>query len=100
VALASGGNAPAAARTALASGLALSSPNSGYPIAAFAGALGVSLCGPASYFGEIHEKPFIGDGPRPGTLDLARALPLYWNSYALAAALSLLVAWGASSLWL
>jgi adenosylcobinamide-phosphate synthase len=73
-------------------GMLLPSPNSGYPIAAFAGALAVKLCGPARYFGELKEKPFIGDGPRPGVPDLARALALYWNSYALAAVLSILAA--------
>ena len=26
-----------------------------------AGALGIRLAGPASYFGQIHDKPFIGD---------------------------------------
>ncbi|MEY8387543.1 adenosylcobinamide-phosphate synthase CbiB [Oscillospiraceae bacterium 38-13] len=36
------------------------SPNSGQPEAAMAGALGLRLGGPASYFGEVHDKPFIG----------------------------------------
>jgi adenosylcobinamide-phosphate synthase len=79
-------------RRAFADGGKLSSPNSGYPIAAFAGALGVMLCGPVSYFGVLNDKPFIGDGPRPDKLCLKRALILYWNSYALAAALSALLA--------
>ena len=30
-----------------------------------AGALGLRLCGPASYFGVPHEKPYIGDDGRP-----------------------------------
>ena len=30
-----------------------------------AGALGLRLCGPASYFGVVHDKPFIGDDTRP-----------------------------------
>ncbi|MCP4137226.1 MAG: cobalamin biosynthesis protein CobD [bacterium] len=38
-----------------------SSPNSGYPEAAAAGALGIRLGGPASYFGTVQEKPYIGD---------------------------------------
>ena len=38
------------------------SPNSGQSEAAVAGALGVRLGGPASYFGERREKPYIG-GP-------------------------------------
>ena len=37
------------------------SPNSGYPEAAVAGALGVRLGGSGLYFGDIVEKPIIGD---------------------------------------
>jgi adenosylcobinamide-phosphate synthase len=78
-------------RCALENGRKLSSPNSGYPIAAFAGALGVKLCGPVSYFGKVKDKPFIGDGPRPDVSCLKRAVVLYWNSYALAAAGAVLI---------
>ena len=50
------------------------SPNAGQCEAAMAGALGVRLCGPASYFGERHEKPYIGDDTRPvGAEDIPRA---------------------------
>ncbi|PHR26914.1 MAG: cobalamin biosynthesis protein CobD [Desulfotalea sp.] len=38
-----------------------SSPNAAHPEAAVAGALTIQLGGPSSYFGEIVEKPFIGD---------------------------------------
>jgi len=41
------------------------SPNGGYPEAAMAGALGLQLGGPNSYFGKIVEKPVIGDDTRP-----------------------------------
>lgn len=43
------------------------SPNAGYPEAAFAGALGVQLGGPAHYFGcdRPVEKPTIGDSSMP-----------------------------------
>ena len=41
------------------------SPNSAQCEAVMAGALGVRLCGPASYFGQVHEKPWIGDDLRP-----------------------------------
>ncbi len=41
------------------------SPNAGYPEAALAGALGVQLGGPSSYFGRVVKKPIIGDGLRP-----------------------------------
>lgn len=50
------------------------SPNSAQCEAAMAGALGLRLCGPASYFGEKHDKPWIGDRRReivPG--DIRRA---------------------------
>jgi adenosylcobinamide-phosphate synthase len=73
-------------------GRALASPNSGYPIAAFAGALGVTLCGPVRYFGVVSEKPYIGNGPRPTILDVAGALSLYWNTLALASVLSFVLA--------
>jgi adenosylcobinamide-phosphate synthase len=62
-------------------------------MAAFAGALGVRLCGPTSYFGVVKDKPFIGYGQRPGVDDLGRSVSLYWNAYAIAGAASLLVAW-------
>jgi len=38
-----------------------SSPNSGWPEAAMAGALGIQLGGESSYFGKPAEKPTIGD---------------------------------------
>ena len=41
------------------------SPNAAQTEAACAGALGVRLGGPASYFGKIHNKPYIGDASRP-----------------------------------
>jgi adenosylcobinamide-phosphate synthase len=47
-----------------------SSPNAGYPEAAFAGALSVQLGGPNYYQGELVDKPYIGE-------DLGRARPLH-----------------------
>ncbi|HIX18311.1 MAG TPA: adenosylcobinamide-phosphate synthase CbiB [Candidatus Gemmiger faecavium] len=41
------------------------SPNSAQTESAMAGALGVQLAGPASYFGKVHQKPWIGDDTRP-----------------------------------
>jgi adenosylcobinamide-phosphate synthase len=40
------------------------SPNSGYPEAAMAGALGVQLGGKNLYFGRVEEKPLIGESER------------------------------------
>ena len=41
------------------------SPNSAQTESTCAGALGIQLAGPAVYFGEVHNKPFIGDSDRP-----------------------------------
>ena len=41
------------------------SPNSAQTEAACAGSLGVQLAGPAWYFGELYDKPTIGDALRP-----------------------------------
>ena len=43
------------------------SPNSGYPEAALAGILDCRFGGPHYYFGQLFEKPFIGDNDRPLT---------------------------------
>lgn len=40
------------------------SPNSAQTESVMAGALGVELAGPASYFGVVHDKPTIGDATR------------------------------------
>lgn len=48
------------------------SPNSGVPMAAMAGALGITLGGPAVYGGKLLKKPFIGDAGSPPSLDSAR----------------------------
>ena len=43
------------------------SPNSGYPEAALAGILDCRFGGPHTYFGQIFDKPYIGDNDRPLT---------------------------------
>lgn len=43
------------------------SPNSGYPEAVLAGILDCRFGGPHIYFGELIEKPYIGDNDRPLT---------------------------------
>jgi|LSQX01.3.fsa_nt_gb adenosylcobinamide-phosphate synthase len=59
-----GKNAKGCFRIMLRDGKKHNSPNSGYPEAAIAGALGIELGGAASYSGKIVEKPFIGDNTR------------------------------------
>lgn len=60
------------------------SPNAGWPEAAFAGALGLSLAGPRSYGGEMVHDRFMGDGRREATsADIRRALALYRTADAL-----------------
>jgi adenosylcobinamide-phosphate synthase len=54
------------------------SPNAGYPEAAIAGALGLSLAGPRDYGGVRVEDAMMGDGRRQAdAADIRRALALY-----------------------
>ena len=51
------------------------SPNSGYPEAALAAILGCRFGGPHYYFGELLDKPYIGETERPlTTADMLRAV--------------------------
>ncbi|MDO5156820.1 MAG: adenosylcobinamide-phosphate synthase CbiB [Eubacteriales bacterium] len=55
------------------------SPNSAQTEAVCAGALSIQLAGNASYFGKIHEKPYIGDAIRAIELqDIKRANQLLY----------------------
>ena len=45
------------------------SPNSGYPEAALAGILNCRFVGPHYYFGELFDKPYIGENDRELTTD-------------------------------
>jgi adenosylcobinamide-phosphate synthase len=52
--------------------------NAGWPEAAMAGALGVRLCGPRSYDGEIADEPWLNATARdPASVDITRALETY-----------------------
>ena len=54
------------------------SPNSGWPEAAMAGALGLRLGGPRAYQGEMADLPFMGRGRLAATADdIRRALGVY-----------------------
>jgi adenosylcobinamide-phosphate synthase len=54
------------------------SPNAGWPEAAFAGALGLALAGPRTYGAEIVDGAWMGDGRVEATADdIARGLRLY-----------------------
>ena len=53
------------------------SPNAGWPEAAMAGALGVSLGGPAWYDGGLVQRPVLGQGRAARPSDLSRALRIY-----------------------
>jgi adenosylcobinamide-phosphate synthase len=64
------------------------SPNAGYPEAAMAGALGLSLAGPRSYGGVPVQDAVMGDGRRDvTTADIRRALLLYRTADAILIAL-------------
>ena len=64
------------------------SPNAGYPEAAMAGALDLSLAGPRVYGGECVEDAFMGDGRREAAAaDIRRALALYRRADAMLLAL-------------
>jgi adenosylcobinamide-phosphate synthase len=69
------------------------SPNAGYPEAAMAGALGLSLAGPRVYGGVTVDDAAMGDGRRDATAaDIRRALRLYRCADALLLALVALIA--------
>ncbi len=64
------------------------SPNAGYPEAAMAGALGLSLAGPRVYGGVRVADAVMGDGRRDaGAADIVRALALYRRADAVLIAL-------------
>jgi len=57
------------------------SPNAGYPEAAMAGALGLSLAGPRTYDGVQIDDAAMGNGRRDATpADIRRALALFWRA--------------------
>ena len=66
---------PALLRFVWRNGRRHASPNSGYPEAALAGILDCRFGGPHYYFGELFDKPYIGENDRPlTTADMGTAV--------------------------
>jgi adenosylcobinamide-phosphate synthase len=71
-----GGSARGSLRIWRRDGAAHPSPNAGRCEASMAGALGVRLGGRNVYGTRVEERPELGNGPRPTTTDIARAVQL------------------------
>ena len=68
------------------------SPNSGYPEAALAGILNCRFGGPHFYFGQLFDKPFIGENDRElNTTDMRTAVRINRTAELLMLALTLVV---------
>ena len=69
------------------------SPNAGWPEAAMAGALGVRLCGPRFYHGELAAEPWLnGRAGDPAAGDIGLGLKLYSRAMIVLAGLLVLLA--------
>jgi adenosylcobinamide-phosphate synthase len=92
-ALSKGASAGAAWRAAWRDGPKHASPNAGYPEAAMAGALGLSLGGPRAYHGAETDGAWLGDGRRDANAaDIRAALNLYARADGLLITLVFIVA--------
>ena len=68
------------------------SPNSGYPEAALAGILGCRFGGPHTYFGQLFDKPYIGENDRLLTTgDMHTAIRINRTSECIAILLLILI---------
>jgi adenosylcobinamide-phosphate synthase len=82
-------------KTAVLEGANHSSPNAGYPEAAFAGALAVRLNGPNYYNGRLVEKPYIGVRfGKTSITDIKKACDIMM----LSSFFWLIIVWGTSTL--
>lgn len=69
------------------------SPNSAHPESIVAGLLGIQLGGNNQYFGEVLEKPTIGDPKTPLVpVDISETIGIMYGSEALAVVVSIIVA--------
>ena len=69
-----------------------SSPNSGYPEAALAGILNCRFGGPHYYFGELFDKPYIGENARElTTADMQKAVRINRTAEVLAIIIMVIV---------
>ena len=70
------------------------SPNAGWPEAAMAPALGVSLSGPRSYDGQVRNFPWVHPNGRKdaGPEDINAAVCLLWKSWGLALLVAVVIA--------
>ena len=70
------------------------SPNSGYPEAALAGILNCRFGGPHYYFGELFDKPYIGENERElTTADMKKAVRINRTAEVLMVILTALCLW-------
>ena len=68
-------------RTGISDGRNSTSPNSGYPEACFAAAIGIQLGGESSYNGVVLKKPLIGENNCENEPeDISKAIRLMWFS--------------------
>ena len=79
-------------RVARSHGPRTRSPNAGWPEAAFAGSLGLTLGGANSYGGVVHEGPTLGVGRPPESGDIARAVRLMRKACVLVASVLVVLA--------
>jgi adenosylcobinamide-phosphate synthase len=70
------------------------SPNAGWPEAAMAVVLGIALSGPRSYHGERKDYPWVNakGARRIGAREIDRAVRALWRSWALALAITAVIA--------
>jgi len=88
-----GASAPAAWRAVRRDARHHRSPNAGYPEAAMAGALSLSLAGPRAYGGVVIDDAFMGNGRRAAkTTDIRAALALYRRADAILVGFVILMA--------